>query len=112
MSGSKRAMFISEAGWKGIREASLRRYREGLPVDIAIKGRVAEEVLAVITRPGEAYRIFCLPRRVFWPYLFFYFIRHKLLGDLEAVTVSKQKTGRLSKIFGFNTKLLVERDNG
>ena len=45
------AILAVEHGWQGMRELSLELARLGMAVEVLIKGRVAPDVLAMITRP-------------------------------------------------------------
>ena len=65
MSGGKRAVLVSEVGWRGIKDYSYPLLNENLFVDIIIKGSVSKEVLKVITKP-QGLRICAIPR-IFLP---------------------------------------------
>ena len=45
------AILAVEHGWQGMRELSLELARAGMAVEVLIKGQVASDVLAMITRP-------------------------------------------------------------
>ena len=45
------AVLAVEHGWQGMRELSLELARLGMAVEVLIKGQVAPDVLAMITRP-------------------------------------------------------------
>lgn len=45
------AVLAVEDGWQGMRELSLTLAQAGRPVDVLIKGRVAPDVLGMVTRP-------------------------------------------------------------
>jgi hypothetical protein len=46
-----KAVLAVERGWQGMRELSLAVSRRGVLVDVLIKGAVAPDVLAMVTRP-------------------------------------------------------------
>jgi len=111
MIGSKKAVLISEAGWRGLKELSSVLLKNGLSVDIIIKGGVDKEVLDVITKPGGL-KIRSVRKIFFAPYLFFYLAWHKIIRDIKTVIVSKEETGSWIKNFGLNAQLLVETESG
>jgi hypothetical protein len=47
-----KAILAVEHGWQGMRELSLMLARSGFAVDVIIKGKVAPEVLAMVTCPS------------------------------------------------------------
>lgn len=111
MSGYKKAMLISEVGWRGLRELSLELLKNGLAVDIIIKGTVKKEVLEVITKP-DGLRICAISKWLFNVYLFCYLLQHKMSGDLERIVVTKERTKNWIKGLGLDAKVLVEMDRG
>lgn len=107
-----KTLFVVEVGWKGMREASLAYLKDGFSTDIVIKGKVDKEVLNVITRPDNNYRIRAIPRWFFRIYLSFYLLWQRILGNLEVVIASKERTRGWIKGFGIDAKLLIEKDAG
>lgn len=111
MPGGKKAILISEVGWRGIREFSLKLLKNGVEVDVIIKGRVNKEVFAIITKP-HGLNIYAISRWFFKVYLFFYILWHKILGNLTMIVVTKERTKDWIKGFGLDSKLLIEMDRG
>ncbi|MDD5449011.1 MAG: hypothetical protein PHO42_00235 [Candidatus Omnitrophica bacterium] len=111
MTGCKKALIISEVGWRGAKELSSALLKNNLSVDIIIKGTVNKRVLGVITRP-DGLRIHAIPRIFFNPYLFFYFLWHRILEGLETVIVTKEQTRKWVRGFGLDAKILIETEKG
>lgn len=106
-----RALLISETGWRGIKEFSSSLVKSSFLVDIVVKGNVDKMILGIITKP-QGVRIRAIPREFFIVYLLFYILLNKAAGNLRMTVVSKEKTGRWIRLFGVETKLLVETKEG
>ena len=111
MSGNKRAVLVSEVGYRGMKDFSNSLLKEGLSVDIIIKGNINKEVLRVLAKP-QGLRLCAIPKMFFWIYLFFYLLWHKLWGDIKTAVASKNQTSDWIRRFGFDVKTLVEKNNG
>lgn len=111
MIGDKKAVLISEVGWRGIKELSSSLLKNGLSVDIIIKGSVDKEVLGIITKP-RGLKVRAVRKIFFMPYLFFYLAWHRICGDIKTAVLSKEETKSRVRNFGFHAQLLVETENG
>ena len=115
MIGVKKVVLISEVGWRGIREFALFSNRKSVPSDIIIKGKVAKEVLAIIT-PYRGIKISSVPRLLFIPALV-----AKILGSATHLKrtifiFSKERTqkglGFLLRLVASRSFLLIETNDG
>ena len=104
-----------EVGWRGMRECSLALARQGASVLVLIKGDVAPDVLAMITRPPSLVLRDVPARRFAWQ-----LARH-LLSENGAPTphlliVNKTKTHRWAAALGrlrhWRVLRLEETDQG
>ncbi len=111
MSGGKKALLVSEVGWRGMKEFSYVLLKEGLSVNIIIKGSVNKAVLKVITKP-QGLRIRAIPKIFFRAYLFFYLLWHKRAGGIQTTVASKSQTAEWIRGFGINTQILMETQTG
>jgi hypothetical protein len=111
----KRLICAVEVGWRGIREYSLARAKEGIFVDILIKGLLDKEILEMITK-HKLIRLRPMRRNFFRIALFLNILLAKIFADLQAVVVTKNRTkdwvSSLGCLLNFKTLLLVETANG
>lgn len=107
MAGAKRAVLISEVGWRGVKELSSALVKDGFLADIIIKGSVDKKVMEVITRP-QGLGIYAIPKWFFRMYVFFYLLRQKITCGMAMIVVTKEQTRDWMKGFGLDVKLLVE----
>ncbi len=94
-----------------MREASLDLAKEGVTIDVIIKGAMDFAVLNVVSRP-TGMKIVALPRWLILEYLFFYLAWHKAAGTLSEIIVSKESMRRFARIFGHPVRILREKGAG
>lgn len=115
MDGIKRAVLVSEVGWKGMREFAVFLSAKGAHCDILIKGIVPREVLAIIT-PHKGIKIMPCHRL-----LFIMRLAAMILGSASGAGsteffFSKEKTARcfmpLLKLAGARARVLLDTKEG
>lgn len=114
MTGCKKAVFVSEVGWRGTRELSIKLDGQGVFCAVIIKGSVPKDVMSVITPYGRI-GIRAVPRL-----LFILVVAAYTLGAIfEKGTLfvfSKESTrknfGMLLRMSGVQPLLLIEKDSG
>ena len=115
MMASVRGDIISmvEKGWGGARRVSIELTRQGIGVHHVVRGRLAPELIAVLT-PYAGMRITGLPVRWYRPALWAMLVWRKLRGRPVLVLVDNERAEGWIKQWRFSPApvVVLQQDDG